>query len=226
MRLLATEHVVALLATLAIGAAAAWLPRARPGRWVVVASRALALLVLGAYLADHAVAAARGLWTVRLYLPLNLSDAATLVAVLALWTARPLLVELTYFWGLTASLQATLTPELAQSFPDVLFLTFFVTHGGVVVAALLLVAGRGIVPRPGAVARAFAATVAVAAGGAVGCLATGGNYMFLRRKPEDSLLDLLGPWPWYIAGAGLVGLAMFALLDAPFRARRRAGEAT
>ena len=226
MRLLATEHGVALLATVAVGAAAAWLPRALPGRWVVAASRALALLVLGAYVADHAVAAARGLWSVRLYLPLNLSDAATLVAVLALWTGRPLLVELTYFWGLTASLQATLTPELAQSFPDVLFLTFFVTHGGVVVAALLLVAGRGIVPRRGAVARAFAATVVVAAAAAAGCLATGGNYMFLRRKPEDSLLDLLGPWPWYIAGAGLVGLAMFALLDAPFRARRRAGEAT
>ena len=226
VRLLATEHVLALLATLASGVAAAWLARALPRSWVVMASRALALLVLGAYLADHAVAAARGLWTVRLYLPLNLSDAATVAAVLALWTARPALVELTYFWGLTASLQATLTPELAQSFPDVLFLTFFVTHGGVVVAALLLVAGRRIAPRRGAVGRAFAATVGVAAAAAVGCLATGGNYMFLRRKPQDSLLDLMGPWPWYIAGAGLVGLAMFALLDAPFRARRAAGRET
>ena len=222
MRLLATEHVVALLATLAVGAAAAWLPRARPGGWVVAASRALALLVVAAYLADHAVAASRGLWSVRLYLPLNLSDAATLVAVLALWTARPALVELTYFWGLTASLQATLTPELAHGFPDVLFFTFFVTHAGVVVAALLLVAGRRIVPRRGAVLRAFAATVVVAAAAAAGCLATGGNYMFLRRKPSGSLLDVMGPWPWYIVAAALLGLAMFALLDAPFRRRREA----
>lgn len=45
--------------------------------------------------------------------------------------------------------------------------------------------------------------------------------MFLRRKPDDSLLDLLGPWPWYIAFAGLLALAMFALLLTPFRERAR-----
>ena len=219
MQLLATEHVAALLVTAALASAAVLLARVRPGRWVVPASRALALVILAAYLTDHAVAASRGIWSVRLYLPLHLSDAATLVAVLALWTARPPLVELTYFWGLTGSLQATLTPDLGHSFPDVLFLTYFVTHGGVVVAALLLVAGRGIAPRAGAVTRAFAATLAVALAAAAACVATGGNYMFLRRKPPDSLLDLMGPWPWYIAAAGLLALAMFALLAAPFRAR-------
>lgn len=157
----------------------------------------------------------------RLYLPLHLTDAATLAAVGALWTARPLLVELTYFWGLTASLQATLTPDLGQSFPDPLWLTFHVVHGGTVVAALLLVVVRGVTPRGGAVGRALAATVAVALAAALGSLATGGNYMYLRRKPDGSLLDLLGPWPWYVPAAGLVALAMFVALDAPFRRARR-----
>ena len=220
MQLLSTAHVAALLAVAAAAAAAVLLPRARPGGWVVNASRALALVVLAAYLADHATAAARGIWSVRVYLPLHLSDAATLVTVAALWTARPALVELTYLWGLTASLQALLTPDLGHDFPDLLFLTYFVAHGGAVTAALLLVAGRAIVPRAGAVRRAFAATLAVATAAAAGSLATGGNYMYLRRKPDDSLLDLMGPWPWYIAAAGVLALALFALLMAPFRARR------
>ena len=68
--------------------------------------------------------------------------------MLALWTARPLLVELTWFWGLTASLQAVLTPDLGSAdFPELLWWTFFITHSGAVVAALVLVVGRGIVPR-------------------------------------------------------------------------------
>lgn len=219
MELLSGAHLGALLAIGAIVAATLSLARGRRGEWLVPASRALAVVVLAAYLGDHAVAASRGLWSVRVYLPLHLSDAATLVAVAALWSARPALVELTYFWGLTGSLQATLTPDLGHSFPDVLYFTYFTTHGGVVLAALLLVAGRGIVPRSGAAVRAFAATVALAAAAAAGCLATGGNYMFLRRKPDESLLDLLGPWPVYIAGAALVAAAMFALLAAPFRGR-------
>ncbi|HWI06492.1 MAG TPA: TIGR02206 family membrane protein [Solirubrobacteraceae bacterium] len=221
MDLLARDHVGALLAIAALAAAAGWLPRARPGAWVVAASRALAVVIAAAYVTDHAVAASRGIWSLRVYLPLHLSDAATLVAVLALWSPRPLPVELTYLWGLSASLQAALTPDLPHVFPDVLFLTYFVTHGGVIVAALLLVCGRRLAPRPGAIARAFAATAGVAVLAAAGCLATGGNYMFLRRKPDDSLLDLLGPWPWYIAFAGLLALAMFALLLTPFRERAR-----
>jgi uncharacterized membrane protein YwaF len=48
--------------------------------------------------------------------------------------------------------------------------------------------------------------------------------MFLRHKPQTpSLLDLMGPWPWYILTGALLAIAMFAALDAPFRRRRRLG---
>jgi hypothetical integral membrane protein (TIGR02206 family) len=54
-----------------------------------------------------------------------------------------------------------------------------------------------------------------------GNLFTGGNYMFLRERPETpSLLDYMGPWPWYILSAALLALSLFALLDLPFRSRR------
>ena len=50
-----------------------------------------------------------------------------------------------------------------------------------------------------------------------------GNYMYLRRPPRgDSLLDLMGPWPWYIASVAALALALFWLLDRPFDGRRRA----
>jgi uncharacterized membrane protein YwaF len=36
------------------------------------------------------------------------------------------------------------------------------------------------------------------------------------------LLDLMGPWPWYILSGAMLAIAMFAVLDLPFRGRRRA----
>jgi hypothetical integral membrane protein (TIGR02206 family) len=187
--------------------------------------RALAVALLGSVLAYQVVVALRGSYEADFDLPLHLTDAATLVAALALWNPRPLLFELTYFWGLTASLQAVLTPALQANvgFTSFFYWHYFFTHSGVVVAALLLAFGLGLTPRPGAVRRVFFATAAWAAVAAAGNALTGGNYMFLRKRPETaSLLDLMGPWPWYIFGAALLALVLFALLDLPFSRRRSA----
>jgi hypothetical integral membrane protein (TIGR02206 family) len=219
---LSGEHIAALTATAAAAAAAlALVARRRPNAaWLVPLSRVLALLILAAYLTEQAATVLRGTWTVERSLPLQLTDAVTLVAVAALWSWVPLLVELTYFWGLSASLQAVLTPDLGQAFPSVFYFTYFTTHSGAVIAAVLLVFGLGMAPRRGAVGRVYLATVAFAALAAAADLLTGGNYMFLREKPERaSLLDLLGPWPWYIAAAALLALALYVLLDLPFRRR-------
>ena len=112
-------------------------------------------------------------------------------------------------------MQAVLTPDLAQSFPDPLFFTYFVTHSGALAAACLLVLGARRAPRPDAVWRVYAITVAFTGLAAVGTLLTGGNYMFLRHKPaHGSLLDFMGPWPVYILVAALLGLLMFLALAA------------
>jgi hypothetical integral membrane protein (TIGR02206 family) len=195
-------------------AAALAVPAAR--RRPVAISRALAVLIGATYLVEHAWFLARGTWSADFNLPLHLTDVVTIVSVLALWTARPLLVELTWFWGLTASLQAVITPDLGSAdFPELLWWTFFITHSGAVVAALVLVVGRRILPRPGAVWRVLGASVVVAVAAGAANLLTGGNYMWLREKPDEgSLLDVMGPWPWYIVSAAAFGLLLFSVLAA------------
>ncbi len=191
-----------------------WAARRHSGRWLVIWMRALALLVLAGWIGEYVADVVLGTWSVKYDLPLQLTDAVSLVTVLALWTRRQLLVELTYFWSLTASLQAILTPDLAQTFPSVYYFTYFIYHVGAVVAACLLVFGCRLYPRRGAFWRVFAVTLAFAALVGAADIITGGNYMYLRAKPvHNSLLKVMGPWPWYIASTAVLALAMLYALQ-------------
>jgi len=216
MALLSPEHIAAIAATAIAALLLVIAARRTSDRTATRLARALAIVLLAGFVVEHATYLALGTWTVRVNLPLHLSDAVTLVAIAALWKPRTgLLTELVYFWALSASLQAVLTPDLGDTFPHVLYFTFVVVHAGAIAAACLLVFGMRRLPRRWAVWRVYAVTIAFAAIAALGCLVTGGNYMFLRRKPAGgSILDLFGPWPWYILGAAVLGLALLLVLEA------------
>jgi hypothetical integral membrane protein (TIGR02206 family) len=196
MRQFSDAHLTALAVLASAVAVSIWAPRRYPGGWVAISARALATLILAAWLGEYVADLVNGTWTVRSDLPLQLTDAVSLIAIVALWSRLRLAVELLYFWALTASLQAILTPDLGQTFPSVYYFTYFAYHIGAVAAACLLVFGCGMYPRPGADWRVFAITVALAAIVGLTDILTGGNYMYLRSKPaHSSLLNLMGPWP-------------------------------
>jgi hypothetical integral membrane protein (TIGR02206 family) len=215
VRQFSVEHLAALGVLALAAGLSVWLARRGRDRATVALSRVVALVVLAGWIGEQVADVVEGIWSAKFTLPLQLTDVVSLTAVVALWRPRALLVELTYFWALTASLQATLTPDLARTFPSVFYFTYFTYHCGAIVAACLLVFGRRIYPRPGAAARVFAATLAVAALAGIADLATGGNYMYLRHKPaHSSLLDVMARWPWYIVETAAVGLAMLLALQA------------
>ncbi len=196
--------------------------RRRPGRWRLVAAAAIGT----ALAADAAVYTVglivAGTWSASSSLPIALCNAAVLVAAAACWWRAPLLVELTYFWGLAGTLQGVLTPDLATPFPHLEFFEYVTGHLGIVVAALYLVIGLRIVPRSGSIVRVFAITALYTAFVGVVDWGTGTNYMFLRSPPAEwTVLRLLGPWPWYIFSAAGVGAVLLVLLDMPFWAGRR-----
>lgn len=217
--LLAAEHLLALLAIALAVAAMTVAARRSPGPWLKV----LGVVVVVDEVSWWVYLLAGGLPGAQLAqsLPLQLCDVATFIAAAALWTRNRLLVEVTYFWALTGTLQALLTPDLPQHFPSYPYFQYYIAHGGVVAAAFVLVVGMRLHPRPWAVVKVAVLTVAYAAFVGLVDVLTQSDYMYLRVKPPTAtLLDVLGPWPVYILSATLIGFAMFALLDAPFRIRK------
>lgn len=162
-----------------------------------------------------------GDWDFDTSLPLQLCDLAWLVAVWALWTRRPWACALAYYWGLTLTTQAMLTPALLQVFPHPRFIGFWAMHLLVVWAAVFLTAGLGV----RLTWRLYGLTVAVTAVWVVVVMTFNAgfdtNYGYLNGKPgTGSALDLLGPWPWYVVTEIAVVAVAWALITLPWTRER------
>jgi hypothetical integral membrane protein (TIGR02206 family) len=196
--------------------------RQRPGPWTGLAAKTLAIILVGEQVSWQIQFQIHDDWNRVNSLPFDLCDFTCFVAAVACWTQLPLFVELTWFWALAGTLQAIITPDQYTPFPYLSFDNYVVEHLGIVVAALYLVIGLRIYPRPGAVTRVFLISLAYAGLCAILDATTGGDYLYLRRPPpSSSLLNLLGPWPWYILSAAGIALVLFILLDLPFRFHHR-----
>jgi len=158
-------------------------------------------------------------------LPLALCDFAWLVAAWALWTHHRVATALIYYWGLTLTTQAIITPSLGEGFPDPRFFMFWSMHFLIVWSAVYLAFGLGLGPDW----RGYVATLAVTLGWAVLAytfdVVADVNYGYLVRKPASaSLLDLLGPWPVYVVASLGILLASWALITWPWVVVRRRDE--
>ncbi len=150
-------------------------------------------------------------------IPFHLCDIIAIICGFALITRKPILCELAYFWGLAGTLQGILTPDINHDFPNPLFIIFFLHHGVIVITALLLPLGLGWKPRPKAAKHTFCWILTYAIGAFILNLILKTNFGFLMHKPErGSLLDIMGPWPWYIIVLAIIASAIFYLLALPF----------
>jgi len=150
--------------------------------------------------------------------PLELCDISLYLVIFALFTLHKAVFDRAYYWALAGATMALLTPNLLEPFPSFGSVQFFVQHGLIVASVLYLVWSKQMRPQPGSIVRAMVTLniVAVFIGTFDYFFKT--DYMYLRAKPQNaSLLDLLGPWPWYILATEGVTITLFLLLYLPFR---------
>lgn len=152
-------------------------------------------------------------------LPLQLCDMAVWLTVATLLLLPQAVFEFTFFAGVSGAAMALLTPDLWAPLCSYPSIYFFVAHGLIVAALIALPLSGTMLPKPGCVWRVMLVLNIYAAAVGTFNLFYHTNYMYLCEKPEGaSLLDWLGPWPWYILTSQAVALVLFALLWLPFRA--------
>jgi hypothetical integral membrane protein (TIGR02206 family) len=178
---------------------------------------ALALLLFAATLSYYAYFATTGAQMFPNHVPLELCDASLWLVIASLLTLKPAIFDIAYYWAIAGATQSLLTPNLVNPTPF-LSIQFFFDHGLIVCATLYLIWSGQVKPRPGSVTRSLIAANIYALAVGIFDFLFKTNYMFLRAKPPTpSLLDILGPWPWYIPVCEAVALLLFLLLYLPFR---------
>ncbi len=158
-------------------------------------------------------------------LPMHLCNWAGFAVWLALVYRIPQAAECAWFWAMSGTIQGMITPNQPFDWPHPSFFTFFLLHAGVMIGAVHGVFGMGLRPRPGAWWRGILWTQGYAIAAGVVNVLTGANYAFLREKPaKASLMDHLGPWPWYVVVIHVIGAVLIVLLALPFERRARQRE--
>lgn len=182
-------------------------------------SAALFLLLLEAFF--HYWQWQHGIWSLAHSLPLELCSISLLLSILLLLTGSKAIFELVFFAGIAGALQAVLTPVLFSDFPRFRYFHFFLTHSGIIWTVLYFAWIKGYVPTLLSAGKSLLFLNLLLPAILLVNFIFGSNYMFLRGKPASkSILDLLGPYPWYILSLEFAAAAMFFLLWGLFRGER------
>jgi hypothetical integral membrane protein (TIGR02206 family) len=160
-------------------------------------------------------------WTAGTSLPLHLCGVAVILSAVLLVTKNYRLYEIVYFWGFGGAIQALMTPDIGPySYPHYRYFQFFVSHGSIITATVFATFILGFRPYLRSVLRVFIITNIYLVLIAGFNWLVDGNYLFICHKPETaSLLDYLGPWPYYIISLEGVGILSFLIYYSPFALR-------
>ncbi|QUG43758.1 TIGR02206 family membrane protein [Psychrobacillus sp. INOP01] len=154
-----------------------------------------------------------GRWDWGNSLPFELCSISLIVTIVLLWTGNKKLYPFVFYAGIGGAIQAVATPVLDINFPHFRFFHFFYTHFGIILTALYFTWVKGYRPTfKGVIQTMITLNILLPFLVAINFLVEG-NYMFLREKPRGgSLLDLLGPYPWYILSLEFVAFIVFICL--------------
>jgi hypothetical integral membrane protein (TIGR02206 family) len=161
------------------------------------------------------------MWDVSHGIPLELCSISLILSVLLLLTRNKVIYEILLFTALLGASQAIFTPLLNFDFPHFRFFHFFYTHVMMIWVVFYFTWVHGYRPTIWSVVKLFIFLNVLLPIIMLINKAVDGNYMFLSHKPNSaSLLNLLGPYPWYILSMEFLLITLSLIVWLIFRKKR------
>ena len=149
-------------------------------------------------------------------LPLHFCSFMSVFAFIALWWRVRRACAIVYFGVLAGSIQGLITPAMADGYPSMAFFVFFIAHSLLLVVALAIPVLLGWRARGWDDLKTLLMMDAYLLFIHPINLWLSTNYGYTMGAPiPGTLLDYLGPAPWYYLWAQLPVLAMLRLLMLP-----------
>lgn len=180
------------------------------------------LLMIGIFLVIevswHGWNVLNGAWNIQQHLPLHACSLSAWASIYVLMTRNYRVYEIVFFIGIAGASQTMLTPDAGiYGLPHFRAVQSLAAHGMIIIAMVYMTAIEGYRPTWASIGRAMLfANVYMVFVTIINHL-IGSNYMYTLGKPSSaSILDMMGPWPWYLVNAEFLALSLFSLFYLPF----------
>ena len=158
-----------------------------------------------------------GIFSIQEELPLHLCRLIAMVLPVVIWLKNIKWLNTLYFLIIVGTLQAVITADLQYTMPHYSYFIYWIFHVSLVWIPVYIVLRLNITPSIRDMIRAFIAGNIYLLFTLIINFLIGSNYFYTRHKPPGgSLLDLFGPWPWYILVVEAVAIVLFILAYLPF----------
>ena len=152
-------------------------------------------------------------WDVAVNLPLHLCGLSAILSGIVLLYPRQTLYELLFFWGIPGAFHSFMTPEFTGGHHGVLYVEFFISHGGILLSALYLTIVQGMKPRVGSWWKVFLYSQLLIPTIGLANYLLDANYMFLCVAPiVENPFIFTREWPWYILGIDMAALVHYYIV--------------
>lgn len=156
-------------------------------------------------------------FNIKTDLPLYLCSFSALIFPIIVFLNKPFLFRIFYFWCMAWGIQAISTPDILDGYLSLEYYRYWIVHLGTMIIVLYGVFVLKIYPNFNSV---FLSILALQGYILIVFLINeilDTNYMYLSVKPESvTVLDYLGPWPYYILALQFFLIPYFLLFYLPF----------